>query len=286
MDVESEKAMHNTNSVPVVPAQIRAMIRSGKWRAPTSGLAPGYVQANLVVVPSADADALRQFIALNPQPCPLLAELPVGDPQVPTSLAADADIRSDLPRYRVYQHGRLAEEIDDLATRWREDFVAFLLGCSFSFDGVLQAAGLPVRHVEQGRNVSMFRSNRPCTPTGRLHGNLVVTYRPMPADHVAHAIRISAAYPLLHGAPVHIGAAVELGIADLRRPDWGEPVAAQPDDVPMFWACGVTPQAVALASAVSLMITHAPGHMFVADLPIMALEGRTNLMEEYERRSK
>lgn len=215
---ESEQAVQDAHSMPVTPAQIRAMIRAGRWRGPTSGLAPGYVQANLVIVPMADADEVRQFIALNPQPCPLLAELPAGDPRVPTSLATDADIRSDIPRYRVYQHGRLAEEIDDLATRWRDDLVAFLLGCSFSFDGALHAAGLPVRHVEQGRNVPMFRSDRPCTRTDRLHGNLVVTYRPMPANRVVHAVNISTAYPLLHGAPVHIGAAAALGIDDLRRP--------------------------------------------------------------------
>jgi uncharacterized protein YcsI (UPF0317 family) len=264
-------------------AELRAAIRVGRWRGPTGGLAQGFVQANLVIVPAVDADELRQFCALNPQPCPLLAELPAGEPWVPAALATDADVRRDIPRFRVYRAGRLAAELDDLDEQWRDDLVAFLLGCSLSFDGALLAAGLPVRHVEQGRNVPMFRSNRPCRPAGRLHGELVVTYRPMPAPLVAQATAISAAYPLLHGAPVHVGPPEELGIADLGRPDWGEPVEPAPGDVPMFWACGVTPQAVALASRVPLMITHAPGHMLITDLPIAALEQRTSLSQTHER---
>ncbi len=257
------------------PAAIRAAIRNGLWRRSTECLAPGYVQANLVVLPANEAAAFQLFCERNPQPCPLLAVLPPGDPRVPAPLAADADVRFDIPRYRVYREGRFVTEVDDLRDLWRDDLVAFLLGCSFGFDGALLAAGLPVRHVEQGRNVPMFRTTQPCLPAGPFRGNLVVTYRPMPAALVAQAAAISARYPLLHGAPVQIGDPASLGIADLNQPDWGEPVVAQPGDVPVFWACGVTPQAVALESRVSLMITHAPGHMLVADLPIAALAERT-----------
>jgi uncharacterized protein YcsI (UPF0317 family) len=275
--------MAHDHTLQQAPAKLRAAIRAGSWRGPTSGLAQGFTQANLVIVPTADADELRQFFALNPQPCPLLVELPAGDPSVPAALAADADIRYDLPRYRVYRDGRLTDEIDDLAGQWRDDLVAFLLGCSLSFDGALLACGLPVRHIEQGRNVPMFRSNRPCRPAGRLHGNLVVTCRPMPAPFVAQAAAVSAAFPLRHGAPIHIGSPADLGISNLGQPDWGEPVEPAPGDQPMFWACGVTPQAVALASRVPLMLTHAPGHMLVTDLPIAALERRTSLEAPDER---
>ncbi|MCS6880887.1 MAG: putative hydro-lyase [Oscillochloridaceae bacterium] len=257
------------------PAAIRAAIRNGLWRRSTERLAPGHVQANLVVLPVDEAAAFQQFCNRNPQPCPVLAVLPPGDPRVPAALAADADIRFDIPRYRIYREGRFVAEVDNLRDLWRDDLVAFLLGCSFGFDGALLAAGLPVRHLEQGRNVPMFRTNRPCVPAGPFQGNLVVTYRPMPTALVERAAAISARYPLLHGAPVQIGDPESLGIADLNQPDWGEPVVAQPDDVPMFWACGVTPQAVALESRVSLMITHAPGHMLVADLPIAALAEQT-----------
>lgn len=257
------------------PATIRAAIRNGAWRRSTERLAPGYVQANLVVLPANEAAVFQEFCDRNPQPCPVLAVLPPGDPRVPAALAADADIRFDIPRYRIYREGRFVAEVNDLRRLWRDDLVAFLLGCSFGFDGALLSAGLPVRHVEQGRNVPMFRTNRPCVAVGPFRGNLVVTCRPMPAALVEQAVAISARYPLLHGAPVQIGDPEALGIADLNRPDWGEPVVAQPGDVPMFWACGVTPQAVALESRVSLMITHAPGHMLVADLPIAALAERT-----------
>lgn len=257
------------------PVAIRAAIRSGAWRGPTACLAPGYVQANLVVLPISEAAAFREFCDRNPKPCPLLAVLPPGDPRVPSALAANADVRFDFPRYRIYREGRCIAEVEDLRGYWRDDLVAFLLGCSFGFDGVLRAAGLPVRHIEQGRNVPMFRTSRSCIPAGRLYGNLVVTYRPMPANLVDQAIAISARYPLLHGAPVHVGNPEALGITDLTRPDWGESVIAQPGDVPMFWACGVTSQMVALQSGVSLMITHAPGHMLVADLPVIALAGQT-----------
>jgi uncharacterized protein YcsI (UPF0317 family) len=253
------------------PTAIRAAIRSGAWRGPTAHLAPGYVQANLVVLPADEAAAFQLFCERNPQACPLLAVLPPGDPHVPRSLAADADVRFDIPRYRVYHEGQFVAEVEDLSDLWRDDLIAFLLGCSFGFDGALLAAGLPVRHVEQGRNVPMFRTTRPCVPAGPFRGNLVVTYRPMPATLVAQAAAISARYPLLHGAPIQIGDPESLGIADLKQPDWGEPVVALPGDVPMFWACGVTPQAVALQSRIPLMITHAPGHMLVADVPVSAL---------------
>jgi uncharacterized protein YcsI (UPF0317 family) len=275
-----ERMLSADKAAQLTPAELRVAIREGKWSGPTSGLALRFVQANLVVVPAADATEFRLFCEQNPAPCPVLAELPPGDPRVPTSLAKDADIRTDIPRYRLYQDGKLSAELDDLCELWRNDLVAFLLGCSFSFDGALLVEGVPVRHVEQGRNVSMFRTARSCVPVGRFSGPLVVTYRPMPRSWVPRAEEISAAYPLLHGAPVHIGDPSVLGISDLKQPDWGDPVEAAPGDSPMFWACGVTPQAVALESGIDLMITHAPGHMFVTDMPIAELRDKMTVEEE------
>lgn len=250
---------------PATPAEVREACRHGRWRGPTAGLAPGHVQANLVVVPLADAFDFMRFCQRNPQACPLIEVLDPGDPE-PRLSAPGADVRTDLPRYRVYRGGTLAAEADDIRGLWREDLVAFLIGCSFTFDEALRAAGIPVRHVELGVNVPMYRTRLPCAPAGRFRGPLVVSMRPIPAGLVARAVEVTARLPHAHGAPVHVGAPEALGIADLDRPDWGDPVPVYPGEVPVFWACGVTPQAVALHCGVELMITHAPGHMFVTDL--------------------
>jgi len=247
------------------PQDVWAACRSGAWDRPTPGLAPGFAQANLVVLPYEDAFDFLRFAQRNPKPCPVLEVLDPGDPE-PKLTAPGADSRTDLPRSRVSHDGVLTEARTEIRDLWRDDLVAFLIGCSFTFEQPMLDAGVPVRHIECGCNVSMYRTNRPCVPAGRFRGPLVVSMRPIPAHLVARAVTVTAAYPAVHGAPVHIGEPAALGIADLSRPDWGDPVPIHPGEVPVFWACGVTPQAVAIASKPSFMITHAPGHMFITSL--------------------
>ncbi|MER3456625.1 MAG: putative hydro-lyase [candidate division GAL15 bacterium] len=247
------------------PQQVRQRIREGRWRRPTAGLAPGYTQANLVVVPKASAYDFLLFCQRNPKPCPVLDVTDPGDP-VPRHAAPGADLRTDLPRYRVYLDGQLASEVDDIRALWREDLVAFLLGCSFTFEAALLRAGVPVRHLECGCNVPMYVTNRPCRPAGPFAGPLVVSMRPVLAAQVPTVFRVCSRYPLAHGAPVHVGDPGALGIYDLARPDYGDPVPLREGEVPVFWACGVTPQAVAQRARVPFMITHSPGYMFVTDL--------------------
>jgi uncharacterized protein YcsI (UPF0317 family) len=245
--------------------QARQAIRRGEWNRPTAGLAPGFTQANLVVLPREDAFDFMRFCLRNPKPCPLLEVTDPGSPE-PAETAPGADLRTDVPRYRVYRDGELAGEPTDVADEWRDDLVAFLIGCSFTFERALLAQGLPVRHIEQGRNVPMYRTARDCTPAGQFAGPLVVSMRPMTPAQAIRATQVTSRYPSVHGAPVHVGDPAELGIGDLGAPDYGEPVEVRAGEVPVFWACGVTPQAVAVASRPALMITHAPGHMFVTDL--------------------
>lgn len=247
------------------PAQWRARIRAGLWDRPTAGLVPGYVQANVVILPDRYADAFFQFCKRNPKPCPLLDVTDPGDP-VPRRVAPDADLRTDVPKYRVYRDGDLVEECTDIKDLWGPELVGFLLGCSFTFEAALVRAGIPVRHLECGGNVPMYVTNRMCLPSGPFSGPLVVSMRPIPTPDVERTIRITARYPLAHGAPVHAGDPAVLGIQDLARPDYGDPVPIREGEVPVFWACGVTPQAVARQARLPLLIAHAPGHMFLTDL--------------------
>lgn len=244
------------------PALARAAFRSGT-ATPTSGWCSGYTQANLVALPREWAWDMMLFAHRNPKPCPLLDVTDAG--ATSTSLAEDADLRTDLPRYRVWRDGELADEPTDVTGLWRKDLVSFLIGCSFTFETALVEAGVPIRHVQQGRNVPMYRTNLSCRPAGRLGGPLVVSMRPVPPALVPVAVQASARMPDVHGAPVHVGTPEALGIADLDRPDFGDPVRAEPADVPVFWACGVTPQAALMASRPPFAITHAPGHMFISD---------------------
>jgi uncharacterized protein YcsI (UPF0317 family) len=254
------------NDVPSAwtPAAVRAACRDGRWKSPTAGLAPGFVQANLVVLPGEAAFDFLLFCQRNPKPCPVIEVLEPGRTE-PAS-APGADLRTDLPRYRVFRDGRLEEEPRDVSRHWREDLVAFLIGCSFSFEEALLAADVPLRHVERGCNVPMYRTSIPCAPAGRFTGPLVVSMRPIPAALVPTAVQVTARFEKVHGAPVHVGAPEALGIADLGRPDYGDPVDVRPGELPVFWACGVTPQEVVLASRIPFCITHYPGHMFVTDL--------------------
>ncbi len=249
----------------VTAAQLRRRIRAGLWTGPTTGLARGYVQANLVILPKAEAAEFSEFCRLNSRPCPLLEQTAPGDP-VPRAAAPDADLRSDVPRYRVFRRGRPeAIEPTDIASLWRDDLVGFLLGCSFTFENALLAAGLPVRHIQEGRNVPMYRTSRACQPAGRFVANMVVSMRPFAPEQIEQVIALTSRFPTMHGAPVHVGRPEALGITDLDRPDFGDPVTVRPGETPVFWACGVTPQVAICASGCKFAVTHSPGCMFVTD---------------------
>jgi uncharacterized protein YcsI (UPF0317 family) len=253
-------------------AEVRHAARAGTLQGPTPGLAPGYVQANLVVVPRELAFDFLLFCQRNPKPCPLLDVTEPGDP-VPRLVAPDADLRTDVPRYCVYQHGQLVDEPTDLAKWWRSDLVGFVLGCSFTFENALQQAGVPVRHLESGCNVPMYRTNIACRPAGVFRGPMVVSMRPLSPAQTVTATRVCARFPRAHGTPVHFGDPAALGIRDIHEPDFGDAVAIRPGEVPVFWACGVTPQAVAMEVKPPLLITHKPGHMLLTDLRDAELEG-------------
>jgi uncharacterized protein YcsI (UPF0317 family) len=245
--------------------QERRRIRTGGFTGPTSGLAQGNVQANLVVLPQALAHDFLRFAKANPKPCPVLAVSEAGDPHFPT-LGSDLDIRTDLPRYRVWRDGELVAEPTDLRDVWRDDLVSFAIGCSFSFEEALIEDGIEVRHIACGSNVPMYRTNIPCTPAGVFHGNLVVSMRPMKPKDAIRAVQITTRFPSVHGAPVHLGFPAQIGIADIGKPDYGDAVPIAADEMPVFWACGVTPQAVIAQVRPEFCITHAPGAMLITDL--------------------
>lgn len=247
-------------------ADLRQAIRNGRHTGPTAGLAPGFVQTNVVVLPSAVADEFAEFCRLNSCPCPLVEQTAPGDPE-PKRSARGADLRTDVPRYRVFRHGAAdTMEPTEVLSLWRHDFVGFLLGCSFTFEMALVKAGLPVRHLELGRNVPMYRTNVACRPAGRFAGPLVVSMRPYRPEQVAQVREITGRYPTMHGEPVHVGDPSDLGISDIGRPDFGDAVSIEPGEVPVFWACGVTPQLALVAAKPDIAITHSPGCMFVTDL--------------------
>jgi len=243
----------------------RLRIRAGIYTGQTSGLAPGNVQANLVILPRALAHDFLRFAQANPKPCPVLAVSEAGDPRVP-AVGRDLDIRTDLPRYRVWRHGELVEEPIDVSHLWRDDLVSFVIGCSFSFEEALLEDGIEIRHISCGSNVPMFRTNIATNPAGVFHGPLVVSMRPLkPADAI-RAIQITSRFPSVHGAPVHIGLPEAIGIKDVGKPDYGDAVPVGAGELPVFWACGVTPQAVIAEARPEFCITHAPGAMLITDL--------------------
>ena len=245
--------------------QARLAARRLQHAGQTSGMAPGYVQGNLAILPQDLAADFLRFCQKNPKPCPVIGVSEPGDPRLP-DLGVDLDIRTDLPRYRVWQNGELVDEPTDILAWWRNDLVAFVIGCSFSFEEALLADGVPIKHISCGTNVPMYRTNVPVASAGPFHGQLVVSMRPLkPADAI-RAVQITSRYPSVHGAPVHIGKPELLGIADLSKPDYGDSVPIAEDELPVFWACGVTPQAVIAAAKPSFAITHAPGCMLVTDL--------------------
>ncbi len=246
-------------------ASVRHACRNEKFTGQTSGLAPGFAQANLVILRKQDAADFQQFCEKNPKPCPLLAVTEVGNP-CPEILAADSDLRTDLPRYRVWKQGTLVEEPTEINHLWSDDLVSFLIGCSFTFEAALIESEVPVRHVDLGLNVPMYRTNIDCEPAGIFSGPLVVSMRPMkPADAI-RAVQITSRFPAVHGAPVHLGSPEQIGISNLSQPDFGEAVPIEPEELPVFWACGVTPQAVLMQAKLDFAITHSPGCMFVTDV--------------------
>ena len=245
--------------------QVRAAIRTGSYGGHTSGLAAGKLQCNLAILPERFALDFLRFCQRNPKPCPVVGVSDSGDPFLPT-LGSDIDIRSDVSKYRVFKDGALTDEVDDISALWADDFVTVALGCSFTFENALARNGIPVRHMETGRNVPMYRSNIELMPAGPFAGKMVVTMRPIPAHQVDQACEISARYPQAHGAPIGFGDPENIGIGDLSQPDWGDAVEVKDGEVPVYWACGVTPQNVLLDAKLPLCITHSPGHMLIADV--------------------
>lgn len=257
----------NKSGRKLAAVEARKLIRSGEWTRPTVGLASGFVQANLVILPANYADDFEHFCRLNPRPFPLLERTLAGSP-IPSRSAPTADLRTDLPKYHIFEAGEFVQEVMDLQEEWQEDWVAFLLGCSFTFDAVLAEAGIPIRHLEHGCNVPMYETNRVLKPFGPFAGNLVVSMRPIPSRELDRVFDLTRPLGLAHGEPIHVGSPGELGISDLGLPEFGDTVQIRDDEVPVFWACGVTAQQVARASRIPLMVTHAPGHMFITDMKV------------------
>ena len=254
-----------TTTLPESPAELRSLMRKGELVRPTSAMAPGRVQANLVILPGDLAFDFLLFCQRNPKPCPLLEVVEAGSPE-PRATAPGADLRYDVGKYRVYEHGEMVAEPLDIADIWQDDMVSFLVGCSFTFESALMRAGIRLPHVEQDINVSMYLTSIDTTPAGAFAGPLVVSMRPIPENKVVKAVQVTSRFPNVHGAPIHIGDPKAIGISDISKPDLGDAVEVKEGDVPVFWACGVTPQAVAMQSKPPLMITHSPGHMFITDI--------------------
>ncbi|MBT3534512.1 MAG: putative hydro-lyase [Rhodospirillaceae bacterium] len=248
------------------PAHVRGLIRRGDITGQTGGMAFGYMQGNLAILPSDLALDFARYCQRNPKPCPLVGISETGDPMLRT-LGEDIDIRSDISSYNVYRDGELADTVTDITELWRDDLVAFVLGCSFSFEEALQAGGVPLRHLEVGYVVPMYRSNIQTVPAGPFHGPTVVSMRPMPMTEAIRAVEITARFPMMHGKPVHIGDPAGIGIGDLNDPVWGDVPDIREGEVPVFWACGVTPQAAVMAAKPAFCITHKPGSMLITDLP-------------------
>ena len=255
--------MKNINVL--TPKEFRTMIRKGKWDKPTAGLALGYAQANLVILPQKYAFDFLLFCQRNPKPCPLLEVLDPGKFRM-EFLSSDADIRTDIPRYNIYRRGKLEATVKEIRNLWKSEFITFLLGCSFSFEEALLRSRIPIRHLEENKNVPMYITDISCKPAGLFQGPMVVSMRPIPPDKITQAVQITSRFASVHGAPIHLGDPSEIGIRDLKKPDFGDPVTIRKGEIPVFWACGVTPQAVVMRVKPDLCITHTPGHMFISDV--------------------
>lgn len=250
--------------VKAKPIDVRRLIREGKITTPTSGMCAGYAQANLVVLPKELAYDFLLFTQRNPKPCPILEVSDVGSRSL--RIAKECDIANDFPKYRIYEKGELKGEYTSVEEFWKEDFVSFLIGCSFSFESELIEAGIEIRHNTEGCNVPMYITNIQTTPAGIFHGPMTVSMRPIPYEQVVRSVMVSGAMPQVHGAPIHIGAPEVIGIKDIGKPDFGDPVTIKEGEVPVFWPCGVTPQSVLMSVKPDFVITHAPGHMLITDI--------------------
>lgn len=247
------------------PQEVRKMIRRSEIKRPTAGMCRGYAQGNLVILPKDLAYDFLLFAHRNRKACPILEVTDLGDREF-RQVAMGSDIAKDIPKYRIYKKGKLMGEYLDIEAFWREDFVSFLLGCSFTFESALIEAGIEVRHIQAGSNVPMYITNIECRPAGVFSGPTVVSMRPIPYNKIVQAVQITSKYPSVHGAPIHIGNPSNIGIKDIHSPDFGDPVEIKRNEVPVFWACGVTPQAVAMKIKPEMIITHSPGHMFITDV--------------------
>jgi uncharacterized protein YcsI (UPF0317 family) len=261
----TENAGRNSQNAFTLPDALRMAARNETFTGQTSGQCNGYVQGNVVILPRDIAGDFLRFCTLNPKPCPVIGMSEPGNPEIP-ELGKTIDMRTDVPRYRVWRDGTLAAEQNDIRELWTNDLVSFVLGCSFSFEEALLENGLDVRHISRNVNVPMFRTSIECQPAGPFRGPLVVTMRPYKAADAIRAIQITSRFPAVHGAPVHLGNPSYIGINNLQKPDYGDPVPVDDDELPVFWACGVTPQAALEAAKLPLVITHAPGCMLVTDL--------------------
>ncbi|MGN0547366.1 MAG: putative hydro-lyase [Acutalibacteraceae bacterium] len=247
------------------PAEVRQLIREEKITGQTSGMCAGYAQANLLILPREYAYDFLLFAQRNPKSCPVLEVGDVGS-RATKFMAEGADIATDIPKYRVYENGLLTGEYTNIDKFWRDDFVYFLIGCSFSFESELLEGGVPVRHIEENKNVPMFLTNIECERAGIFHGKMVVSMRPIPQDKVIKAVTVTASMPRVHGSPIHIGDPAAIGIKDISKPDFGDSVTVNEGEVPVFWCCGVTPQSAVMSAKPSIAISHAPGHMFITDV--------------------
>ena len=260
------RSVSHSNLIACSAGEVRAAIRSGSYDGHTAGLAAGKLQCNLAILPEKYALDFLRFCQRNPKPCPIVGVGDSGDPTLPT-LGYDIDIRTDVSKYRVFRNGALSDEVTDINDLWTDDLVTVALGCSFTFENALLRNGIPVRHVEKGLNVPMFRTNIDLVPAGPFGGQMVVTMRPIPQAQVDQAHEISRRYPQAHGAPIAVGDPAQIGVPDLAQPDWGDAVEIKSGEVPVYWACGVTPQNVLLDAGLPICITHSPGHMLIADVP-------------------
>ncbi|MEN3792442.1 putative hydro-lyase [Fulvimarina sp. MAC3] len=246
--------------------EVRQVVRAGEYRSHTAGLGIGTLQANVAIMPERAALDFMRFCQRNPKPCPLVGVTDTGDPMMKT-LGMSVDIRTDVPAYYVYRNGKLAESLTDISDLWQDDFVAFALGCSFTFENALTRAGIPMWHIENDRTVPMFRSAIDTVPAGPFGGKMVVSMRAIAEDRVKDVMRICARFPYAHGAPVHVGDPAAIGIDDLSKPVWGDSAPLPEGHVPAFWACGVTPQVALEQAGLPVCITHKPGHMLITDVP-------------------
>lgn len=249
----------------ITPLAFRQLIREGKFTEPTSGYCPGYAQANLIILPKEEAYDFLLFAQRNPKACPLLEVTDVGE-RLTKYVAKDCDIATDFPKYWIYRDGVKVEEVTDISSYWQDDFVAFVIGCSFSFESEMIDAGIEIRHNTMGCNVPMYITNMDCVPAGRFSGKMVVSMRPIPSNQLVKTVTVTAALPKVHGSPIHIGDPKEIGITDVAHPDFGDPVEIRPGETTVFWPCGVTPQSIVMNVKPKLAITHAPGHMLVTDV--------------------